>query len=462
MKSKFLLGLVLAATVAGAEAQTLSPQAFKNGDRIALLGNSITEAGYYGMYLWQYYQLHFPNEKIVVLNGGHGGDVAGQMLTRLQGDILRMNPNVLVLTFGMNDSRYFEYHGNSAEKVRQEAVATSLKSFQTMEQLLKTLPNLTKIMMSSSPYDESKAGNHNKFSGKLQTMRSIAAFQKEAAKVNQWSYVDLLDAMTAINESGQKKDTMFSISGPDRIHPGPGGHLIMAWLFLKAQGLTGKPVADVMIDAKRGKLLKSENSTISNLQTQKGKISFDYLANSLPFPIDSSERMWGNAEKQYEALSLIPFTEDLNREVFQIEGLDKNKLYELKIDGMAIGRWSGTELGNGVNLATIGHTPQYQQAKYIAELNHQYRHFEQKLRSYYWLQYKYFHERNMLFQDDQAALDSISTSKAWGVESKKENYWEARNPVTRALWEKTMQELVDRIYTINKPVSRNVMIIEVQ
>src|SRR5690606_17047391 len=97
MKSKLLVGLALSAAVTATKAQTLSPQPFKNGDRVAILGNSITEAGYYGMYLWQYYQLHFPNEKIVVLNGGHGGDVAGQMLTRLEGDILRMNPNVLVL-----------------------------------------------------------------------------------------------------------------------------------------------------------------------------------------------------------------------------------------------------------------------------------------------------------------------------------------------------------------------------
>src|SRR5690606_18137659 len=155
----------------------------------------------------------------------------------------------------------------------------------------------------------------------------------------------------------------------------------------------------------------------------KGKISFDYLANSLPFPIDSSERMWGNSEKQYEALKLIPFTEDLNREIFQIEGLDKQKTYELKIDEVVIGRWNGLELANGINLAMLGHTPQYQQAKYIAELNHQYRFFEQKLRNYYWLQYKFFHEKNMLFQDDLAAMDAVNSSKAWGVDSKKENYW---------------------------------------
>ena len=38
------------------------------------------------------------------------------------------------------------------------------------------------------------------------------------------------------------------LCGKDRIHPSTDGHLVMAYLFLKAQGLAGKLVADIRID----------------------------------------------------------------------------------------------------------------------------------------------------------------------------------------------------------------------
>ncbi|WP_448635054.1 hypothetical protein [Pedobacter panaciterrae] len=68
--------------------------------------------------------------------------------------------------------------------------------------------------------------------------------------------------MTEINVREQKKKPDFTITGPDRIHPGRGGHLVMAALFLKSQGLSGKPVASVHIDTKNG-LVEAENAKVN-------------------------------------------------------------------------------------------------------------------------------------------------------------------------------------------------------
>src|SRR4051812_37996823 len=84
-------------------------QPFKKGDRIVFAGNSITEAGLYGSYIWLYYMTRFPERRIDIVNGGIGGDVAEQIYARLDGDILKKKPTVLAVTFGKNDSRYFEY-----------------------------------------------------------------------------------------------------------------------------------------------------------------------------------------------------------------------------------------------------------------------------------------------------------------------------------------------------------------
>lgn len=455
MKSSLLVGGMLTALTG--MAQLKGPAPFKAGDRVVFAGNSITEAGFYEMYIWQYYQLHFPTQRITVMNGGVGGDVAGQINDRFEMDIMRLKPSVVVLTFGMNDSRYFEYFNQPQEKVRQEAVATSFKSYQLLEAKLKALPNVRKVLMTSSPFDETRGGSNNRFTGKYKTMLEIAAFQEEAAKKNNWNFVDLMRPMTEINEREQKKDSMFTLTGPDRIHPGNAGHMAMAWLFLRAQGLAGNVVADVAVDA-NGKLIRSVNSAVSAIKPANGGVSFDYLAKSLPFPSDSNSRIWENPQKQYEALKVIPFTEEMNQELLTVAGLDKGTQYVLTIDGQVIGNWSGDEFAKGLNLAMLSNTPQYRQAKQVAELNFQYRNIEQKLRAYYWLQANYFMKRKMLFRDDQAAMDSVAVSNDWAVASKRDNYIDGRKKEIRQGWEKLLTEIADRIYTINRPKQHHFVI----
>ena len=457
-----LCGLVVFGAVAGSSpvSAQLKPSPFKAGDRVAFTGNSITEAGFYELYVWQYYQLHFPDQRILVMNKGIGGDQAQQILDRFDDDVMIRKPTVIVLTFGMNDSRYFEYYKAPEAEVRAEAISSSQKYYSGIEKKLLGQPAIRKIIMTSSPYDETKAGDKNRFTGKYKTMEGIAQFQEASAKKNNWAFVDLMRPMQAINEREQKKDSNYTLTGPDRIHPGNAGHMAMAWLFLRSQGLAGKPVADVSLNAATGKLLKAVNSKVTGVLKKAGGLSFTYLAKSLPFPADSSTRVWENPQKQYEALSVIPFTEEMNREMLQVSGLKKAGTYELLIDGNNIGSFSGADFAAGINLAVLSNTPQYRQAKEIADLNLQYRDLEQKLRSYVWLQSNYFRHKGMMYQDDQAALDSVLAKAPtdWAVASKKDNYTEARKKEVREGWQKEMEMIVEKIYSINKPQSRKVVI----
>lgn len=436
------------------------PLPFKDGDRIVFAGNSITEAGFYEMYIWQYYQLHFPGRRITIINGGIGGDVAGQIATRLQDDILARKPTVVVVTFGMNDSHYFEYFNTPEEQVRKEAVATAQASYLEIEKKLKSLPGIGKIIMTSSPYDETVTGPKNNFHGKYKTMLSIAAFQQEAAIKNRWAFVDLVRPMTAINNREQQKDTNYTLTGPDRIHPGNAGHLAMAWLFLKSQGLANSVVADVTINAATGKLVKASNSSVTNIRSLAGKISFDYLARSLPFPADTIARVWENPQRQSDALKVIPFTDEFNKEMLVVSNLKSVGQYRLSIDGETIGEWTAAEFAKGINLALQSNTPQYKQALQIADLNLQYRELEQKLRAYYWLQFNFFRKKGMLFQDTDAALDSVNNNagRDWAVASKKDNYRQARKKEVRDGWENEMKVLIDKIYAVNRPLKHVVSV----
>ena len=68
MKKIILLALLSVLIMRTAQAQELKP--FKDGDRVAFLGNSITEAGFYESYIWLYYMTRFPDMKIRIMNGG--------------------------------------------------------------------------------------------------------------------------------------------------------------------------------------------------------------------------------------------------------------------------------------------------------------------------------------------------------------------------------------------------------
>ena len=113
---KKIILLIAAACMActAAFAQTVKP--FKEGERAVFLGNSITDGGHYHSYIWLYYMTRFPDMPIRVFNGGIGGDTAYDMNKRLDGDIFAMKPSVLMVTFGMNDSGYFEYNGDKPKE----------------------------------------------------------------------------------------------------------------------------------------------------------------------------------------------------------------------------------------------------------------------------------------------------------------------------------------------------------
>ncbi|RYZ93957.1 MAG: hypothetical protein EOP47_28785, partial [Sphingobacteriaceae bacterium] len=95
---------------------------FKANDRVMFLGNSITHGGRYHNYIWLYYMTRFPDLRFTILNGGVAGDVISNINNRLEEDIFSKKPNIINLSFGMNDSGYFQYAMGDAVKVSDRLV----------------------------------------------------------------------------------------------------------------------------------------------------------------------------------------------------------------------------------------------------------------------------------------------------------------------------------------------------
>jgi hypothetical protein len=171
--------------------------------------------------------------------------------------------------------------------VPRNNVATACNDYKLIETEYQRHPDVKKILIGSSPYDETSRFSKVPFPGKNALMEEISDFLRKKAQTNGWSFLDFNGPMTAINKREQQTDSTFTVCGRDRIHPSTDGHMVMAYLFLKAQGFTNKPVAGILIDASTGSVNRSENCRISDLSVSSQGISFTYQANALPYPMDS-------------------------------------------------------------------------------------------------------------------------------------------------------------------------------
>jgi lysophospholipase L1-like esterase len=442
-------------------AQSIRP--FQQGDRVVFTGNSITDGGHYHSYIWLYYMTHFPDLRFRIFNAGIGGDVAQQIYDRLDSDVFAHKPTMVTLTFGMNDTGYQYLSKDKADSVYDVRVAKSLTSFRLIEQKLKAHPETNIVMVASSPYDETSKIKPAPFIGKNAAIMKIAAAQHQAAIANKWSYLDFNTPMVQIANHEQQTDSLFSFQNGDRIHPSNDGQMVMAYIFLKAQGLTNTKVADIAINS-TSKTTKGGNCTITNASFTTSVIKFNYLAKSLPYPMDTIPSGWGKpAKTQYQSLKVIPFTDEFNQELLTVKGLKGDK-YQLKIDDKNIGTYTANDLEKGVNLATIKITPQHQQALAVMQLNEERWEIERRLREYYWMQYSIMKPKGLLNNDSDATLDSLQkyARKDFFVAMAFPTYRKARFKSVRDAWQKEMDLLINQLYAINKPVIRRFAIVAVK
>lgn len=462
MKKTFLIITCILASISFS-AQTI--ERFKDGDRIVFLGNSITDGGRYHSYIWLYYMTRFPNLRIQIFNSGISADNVLKMQKRFETDVIPYKPTYLFLTFGMNDSGYEEYNKPGAKEFGEHKYEETVRNFEPMETKIKNLDNTKVAIISPTPYEEvadlTQSPLEKAHKGKTDVMLRITDYQQKKSQENNWGFVDLIHPMLAINQRGQKTNPAFTISGEDRVHPYNMGHMIMAYHILKAQNLSGEKVASISIDAKRNKTLIAENCKISNIRNNGNELSFNYLANSLPYPIDTVH-IWGSAS-QYEALEHIPFMEEMNDERLIIQGLSDGK-YQLAIDGEIITETSSQELSKGINLAEYTNTPQYQQAMTVMHLNEERWEIERRIRQYKGLQYRYLEEKGLLFEDSRKTLDQLQSEldTHYMLPHLYPNYTKARFEEIRKTWDMMQQLLIDRIYSINKPIERTITISKVE
>jgi lysophospholipase L1-like esterase len=348
------LALALSLFIGTRAAGQSAPEPFRNGDRWCAVGDSITHGGSYHQWIWLYYLTRFPDRTIDLSNAGISGDTAAGGGRRLEWDILPNRPTVATVMFGMNDvgrTLYDTAATPELEEKRRERLAT-YKESQTG--LVKALQQrgARVILVTPSIYDETAELERPRQVGVNGALGECTSFLKTLAAESGATLVDFHTPMTRFNADYQRADIKRTIVGPDRVHPGPPGHLYMAYLFLRAQAAPAT-VASLAIDARKRHVTSAINGRADKIRGQKNGLSFVWTENALPFPVSTEAA---------PALDWVPFRDELDQETLQITGL-KSGRYELLIDDALVGAFSADDLARGVNLAAEAATPQNKQAQ---------------------------------------------------------------------------------------------------
>jgi lysophospholipase L1-like esterase len=349
--SAFLAFGCLNAAEPGPDTDVASPEtrstaeSFKNGDVVCFVGDSITRGGWFHSNVFLFYTTRFPQLKLRTFNCGRSGDRAAGALDRFSWDVLPHKPNVAVVVFGMND---VNVGGPQDEPLSQlEKLVTALHdSGCRVTQVTPTL------------YDESASLDAPLKPGKDASLATYSAGVRDMAARLEHGWVDVNGAMQRITDEKRKSDPTFTLIGPDRIHPGEVGHLVMAHTFLTAQGMP-HDVARIVLDAKTASVVEQVNCEVGSIEAGDGDITFACTEYALPFVPTEAAR---------PALELVPFMEDLNREMLVVRNLTKGS-YELQIDDRPVGNFTGDQLAAGIDLAGNPETPQYRQSLEVTTAN---------------------------------------------------------------------------------------------
>jgi len=428
---RFLSGLIGALLVCSARADL-----FKDGETVCFFGDSITHGGRFHSYVYDYYLTRFPDRTVRFVNAGVSGDSAGGAQGRLADDVVANKPTAVVVMFGMNDVGRGNYVAEPNEQQRT-AQRQALERYRAnMGRLAARLraeagePRL--LFVTPSPFDQTGVNDRNNNQpGCNDGLARCAEIVRELAAQNKGTVVDFHAPMTAFNLERQRSDPAFTIIGPDRVHPGAPGHLMMAWLFLKAQGAPAL-VANVEIDAAAGRVAASENATVTGLEKRDGGWSFTVLEQALPFPVDPAAR---------PLLAWVPIERELNQEVLTVRGLAPGQ-YELRIDGAAVGQFDAEALAKGVNLAFNDATPQARQARAVAQLNEARRSTETVLRNH--AAVRWFLRHRKVDPDDLAAVRVYAETKMG-----KTGYYESKVPEYLKAWERR-GEVIEKVADLDR------------
>ena len=350
-----LSALALPAVSLAAPPEAPAAFALRDGDRVVFYGDSITQDGAYARFVEEYVRTRFPRWDVRFYNAGVGGDTvrgggAGPIDVRLERDVVAFRPTVVTIMLGMNDGGYKPFDPTT--------LATFGEGYRAIvAKLQQALPGVRLTFIRSSPFDD-VARPPQFLPGYDDALRRLGCYVTTLGAKEKATVVDFRVPLNAGIAAVLKDNPELARQVlPDRVHPGPAGHVVMGATLLRAWSAPSL-VSRVEIDAAGPRVTAAERSEVSRLAASGGGLAWTQLDEALPLPLGYEDATVELAQKAGADL------EALDDQRLVVAGLATGR-YELKIDGQSIGTFTEGQLAKGVNLARSS-TPMRWQAFSVA------------------------------------------------------------------------------------------------
>jgi lysophospholipase L1-like esterase len=326
-----VIALLILSCFTGARAEE-TPRAsiLKKGQRVAIVGDSITEQKQYSRFIELYLTACLPELDLKCIQLGWGGETAPGFAARMNNDLLPWKPDVVTTCYGMNDGGYRAYQEDIGKRYSQSMTDIVARCKKAGAVVVVGGPG---VVDSKYFKGDQKAYNDN--------LKHLSEHAKKIADAEGFPHADVFGAMmTAMEKSKPVLGEAYDVAGRDGVHPGPNGHLVMAYAFLKAMGIDGN-IGTITVDMK-GATTASEGHKVLGSEPGKGEIE----SHRYPFCFAGDDKAPTGTRSM---LPYVPFNADLNRFTLVVKNLDAAKA---KVTWGAVSKsFSKEELGKGINLA---------------------------------------------------------------------------------------------------------------
>ncbi|MBN2447085.1 MAG: SGNH/GDSL hydrolase family protein [Phycisphaerae bacterium] len=308
----------------------------KQGDRLAICGDSITEQKMYARIMETYLTVCVPQLEVTVRQHGWSGEKAPGLERRLANDVLRFKPTIATTCYAMNDHNYQPYQDEYG-RVYREASLAIIRAFK--EQGVRVVQGAAGPVGKMPAWVQRAKGTVDDLNHSLLEFRNIDV---TLAREEHVAFADcFLPMLEAGFEAKRRYGADYMISGKDGVHPGWAGHLVMAYAFLKAMGLDGD-IGTITVDL----AARQATASAGHRVLSAGASGVEIESSRYPFcatgPIDQDSSL-------RSGMSLVPFNEELNRLMLVVKNAPAGR-YRVTW-GAGSKSYSAEQLARGVNLA---------------------------------------------------------------------------------------------------------------
>ena len=309
----------------------------KQGDKLAICGDSITEQKMYSRVLETYLTAALPELAIACRQYGWSGEQAGGFLNRMKNDVLRFQPTIATTCYGMNDHQYVPYKEEIGEAYRKNQTAI-VRMFK--EAGARVVLGSSGTIHSVPGWVKSATGTWEDLNLSLLKLRNIDI---EIAEAEQVAFADVFWPMlVGSHEANAKYGEGFHLEGGDGVHPGWAGQLVMASAFLKGLGVDGN-LGEISID------LGSNTATATGGHEVLGFANGEVKLRSTRFPLSAPGGDVAKDDNLKAGIALIDFHQKLNRLILKVSHAPAAN-YKVQW-GTQSKDFSAAALAQGINLA---------------------------------------------------------------------------------------------------------------